>query len=103
MIVRKRTESRPRADFSGRIYIREFARGRGAERPVDQNPRPLAKDARRTGHPLRIFRRTLTFFAFFQPGDHAEIFQRSGVAFHFAAAGEFAEQAAHDFSAASFG
>src|SRR5262245_28727224 len=35
--------------------------------------------------------------------DHAEIFERGRIAFDFAVGGEFAEQAAHDFAAASFG
>ena len=40
---------------------------------------------------------------FFQLGDHAEVFQRGGVALDIAAGGQFTEQAAHDFAAAGFG
>src|ERR1051326_8318460 len=38
-----------------------------------------------------------------QPGEHAEILQRGGVAFDFCAGGDLLEQAAHDFSRARFG
>jgi hypothetical protein len=38
------------------------------------------------------------FFGCAQFGDDAEIFQRGGVAFDFAAGGDLLEKAAHDFS-----
>jgi hypothetical protein len=42
-------------------------------------------------------------FLLLQLCNHAEVFERGGVAFDFAVGGEFTEQAAHDFSAAGFG
>src|SRR5258708_1776448 len=39
-------------------------------------------------------------FLFFQSRYHREIFQRRHVAAHFAAGGDFAQQAPHDFAAA---
>ena len=44
----------------------------------------------------------LRFVAFLQFRDHAQVFQRGGIAFHVSAGGEFAQKAAHDFAAARF-
>ena len=44
----------------------------------------------------------LRFFLLLQLRDDAEVFEGGHVAFDFAIGGEFAEQATHDFSAASF-
>ena len=51
---------------------------------------------------VSIFDRYLLFVSA-EPGDDAEVFEGGGVALDFAGRGEFAEEAAHDFSGACFG
>jgi|SRR5580692_9716783 hypothetical protein len=48
-----------------------------------------------------VFSQPLLFLL--EAGDDGEVFERSGVAFHFAAGRDFLEDAAHDFSAAGLG
>src|SRR6266849_1298487 len=45
----------------------------------------------------------LGFFLFLQLRNHTEVFERCGVAFHFSICSQFAQQAAHNFSAAGLG
>ena len=56
--------------------------------------------AKKPLHPFVL--NVLDFFALLQPCDYREVFERGGVAFHIAMSGEFAEETAHDFSAARF-
>src|SRR5436189_574588 len=44
-----------------------------------------------------------SFFLLLQSGDHTEVLERGGIAFYFAAVGQLAQQAAHNFSATRLG
>jgi hypothetical protein len=101
--------SQPTAKFTRSIEPRLNAEDEGADHPealfeFEFRGAHMEIELRGGGVPPahRAGRRPalLGFFALFKTCDHAEILQRGGVASHVAAAGEFAEQAAHDFPAA---